>query len=80
MESSPSLNFIIILKSIERDNGFVTTRTFPTLIDSTTAAGVFRFTSIIDPIMVVFIGAIVAVIVMSIFQPIFKLSQVGSKG
>lgn len=37
-----------------------------------------RFTSIIDPIMVVFIGAIVGVIVLSIFLPIFQLSQIGS--
>ncbi len=37
-----------------------------------------RFTSMIDPIMVVFIGAIVGVIVMSIFQPIFQLSQIGT--
>jgi type IV pilus assembly protein PilC len=36
-----------------------------------------RFTSIIDPIMVVFIGGITGVIVLSVFQPIFKLSQLG---
>ena len=39
-----------------------------------------RFTSIIDPIMVVFIGGLVAVIVLAVFQPIFELSQVGSGG
>ncbi|MFA6029052.1 MAG: type II secretion system F family protein [Elusimicrobiota bacterium] len=39
-----------------------------------------RFTAIIDPIMVVFIGGIVGVIVMSIFMPIFQLSQIGGKG
>lgn len=39
-----------------------------------------RFTSIIDPIMVVFIGAIVAVIVLSIFMPIFQLSSIGAGG
>lgn len=39
-----------------------------------------RFTSIIDPIMVVFIGGIVGVIVLSIFMPIFQLSQIGGKG
>lgn len=39
-----------------------------------------RFTSIIDPIMVVFIGGIVAVIVLSIFMPIFQLSQIGAGG
>jgi type IV pilus assembly protein PilC len=39
-----------------------------------------RFTSIIDPIMVVFIGGIVGVIVLSIFMPIFQLSQIGAKG
>ncbi|MBI3547442.1 MAG: type II secretion system F family protein [Elusimicrobia bacterium] len=38
-----------------------------------------RFTSIIDPIMVVFIGGIVAVIVLSIFMPIFQLSQIGGR-
>jgi len=37
-----------------------------------------RFTSIIDPIMVVFIGGIVGVIVLSIFMPIFQLSQIGT--
>ncbi|MFA5140293.1 MAG: type II secretion system F family protein [Elusimicrobiota bacterium] len=36
-----------------------------------------RFTSIIDPIMVVFIGGIVGVIVLSIFMPIFQLSKIG---
>lgn len=36
-----------------------------------------RFTAIIDPIMVVVIGGIVGVIVMSIFMPIFQLSQIG---
>jgi type IV pilus assembly protein PilC len=36
-----------------------------------------RFTAIIDPIMVVFIGGIVGVIVLSIFMPIFQLSQIG---
>ena len=39
-----------------------------------------RFTSIIDPILVVGIGGIIAVIVMSIFMPIFQLSQIGSSG
>jgi len=39
-----------------------------------------RFTAIIDPIMVVFIGGIVAVIVLSIFMPIFQLSQIGGGG
>lgn len=36
-----------------------------------------RFTAIIDPIMVVFIGGIVGVIVLSIFMPIFQLSKIG---
>lgn len=35
-----------------------------------------RFTSIIDPVMVVFVGGIVGVIVLSVFMPIFKLSQI----
>ncbi|MFH2203918.1 MAG: type II secretion system F family protein [Elusimicrobiota bacterium] len=36
-----------------------------------------RFTSIIDPIMIVFIGAVTGLIVLSIFMPIFQLSQIG---
>ncbi len=36
-----------------------------------------RFSALIDPILVVGVGGIVAVIVMSIFMPIFKLSQIG---
>lgn len=36
-----------------------------------------RFTSIIDPVMIVFIGGITGVIVLSIFMPIFQLSQIG---
>lgn len=39
-----------------------------------------RFTAIIDPIMVIFVGALVAVIVISIFLPIFQLSQIGTHG
>ncbi|OGR86327.1 MAG: hypothetical protein A3J74_11465 [Elusimicrobia bacterium RIFCSPHIGHO2_02_FULL_57_9] len=38
-----------------------------------------RFTAIIDPILVVFIGGVVGVIVLSIFLPIFKLSTIGAK-
>jgi len=37
-----------------------------------------RFSAMIDPILVVGIGGIVAVIVMSIFMPIFQLSQIGA--
>ena len=37
-----------------------------------------RFSSMIDPILVVGVGGIVAVIVMSIFMPIFQLSQIGA--
>ena len=36
-----------------------------------------RFSSMIDPILVVGVGAIVAVILISIFMPIFKLSSIG---
>lgn len=36
-----------------------------------------RFSSVIDPIMVVGIGGIIGVIVLSIFLPIFQLSQIG---
>lgn len=35
-----------------------------------------RFTSLIDPIMIVGIGGVIVTIVMSIFMPILKLSQV----
>ena len=38
-----------------------------------------RFTAIIDPILVVGIGGLVAVIVLSVFLPIFKLSSIGGK-
>lgn len=38
-----------------------------------------RFTSIIEPIMVVGIGAVVATIVLAVFLPIFKLSTMGGK-
>ncbi|OGS48456.1 MAG: hypothetical protein A3J79_08955, partial [Elusimicrobia bacterium RIFOXYB2_FULL_62_6] len=37
-----------------------------------------RFSSMIDPILVVGIGGIIGVIVMSIFMPIFQLSQIGA--
>jgi len=37
-----------------------------------------RFSSMIDPILVVFVGGLVGVIVMSIFMPIFQLSQIGT--
>ncbi|MCK4935782.1 MAG: type II secretion system F family protein [Elusimicrobiales bacterium] len=36
-----------------------------------------RFTAIIDPILVVGIGSVIGIIVMSIFMPIFQLSQIG---
>lgn len=36
-----------------------------------------RFSSLIDPILVVGIGAIIGVVVLSIFMPIFKMSQIG---
>jgi type IV pilus assembly protein PilC len=39
-----------------------------------------RFTAIIDPILVVGIGGIVGTIVLAVFLPIFKLSQVGGSG
>ena len=38
-----------------------------------------RFTAIIDPILVVGIGGLVGVIVLAVFLPIFKLSQIGQK-
>ena len=36
-----------------------------------------RFNAVIEPIMVVFIGALVGVIVLAVFMPIFKLSNIG---
>ncbi|MEK7388959.1 MAG: type II secretion system F family protein [Elusimicrobiota bacterium] len=38
-----------------------------------------RFNAIIEPIMVVFIGALVGVIVLAVFMPIFKLSNIGGR-
>ena len=35
-----------------------------------------RFTSVIDPILVVGVGGVIGVIVLSIFMPIFQLSQI----
>lgn len=37
-----------------------------------------RFSALIDPILIVGIGAIIALIVLSIFMPIFKMSEIGS--
>ena len=37
-----------------------------------------RFSAMIDPILIVGIGSIVALIVLSIFLPIFKMSQIGA--
>ena len=36
-----------------------------------------RFSALIDPILIVGIGSIIAIIVLSIFLPIFKMSQIG---
>lgn len=36
-----------------------------------------RFSALIDPILIVGIGSIIAVVVLSIFLPIFKMSQIG---
>jgi len=38
-----------------------------------------RFSSMIDPILVVGIGSVIGVVVLSIFMPIFQLSQIGAK-
>lgn len=38
-----------------------------------------RFNAIIEPIMVVGIGAVVGVIVLAVFMPVFKLSNLGGK-
>ncbi len=37
-----------------------------------------RFSAVIDPILIVGVGALIGIIVASIFLPIFKLSQIGS--
>ncbi len=37
-----------------------------------------RFSAVIDPILIVGVGVIIGVVVMSIFMPIFKMSQMGS--
>ena len=39
-----------------------------------------RFNAIIEPIMVVGIGALVGTIVLAVFMPIFKLANLGGKG
>lgn len=39
---------------------------------------IMRFSALIDPILIVGIGAIIAVVVLSIFMPIFKMSQIGA--
>ncbi len=36
-----------------------------------------RFSAMIDPILICGIGGIIAIIVLSIFLPIFKMSQIG---
>jgi type IV pilus assembly protein PilC len=36
-----------------------------------------RFSALIDPILIVGIGGIIGVVVLSIFMPIFKMSQIG---
>ncbi|WP_424244085.1 type IV pilus assembly protein PilC [Elusimicrobium posterum] len=37
-----------------------------------------RFSAVIDPILIVGVGIIIGIVVMSIFMPIFKMSQMGS--
>ena len=36
-----------------------------------------RFSAVIDPILICGVGALIGIIVASIFLPIFKLSQIG---
>lgn len=38
-----------------------------------------RFSAVIDPILIVGVGSLIGIVVASIFLPIFKLSQIGSK-
>lgn len=37
-----------------------------------------RFSSVIDPILIIGVGLIIGVVVLSIFMPIFKMSQLGA--
>ncbi|MCL2888108.1 MAG: type II secretion system F family protein [Elusimicrobia bacterium] len=37
-----------------------------------------RFSAVIDPILIVGVGIIIGIVVMSIFMPIFQMSQIGS--
>ncbi|ACC98135.1 Type II secretion system subunit [Elusimicrobium minutum Pei191] len=37
-----------------------------------------RFSAVIDPILIIGVGVIIGIVVMSIFMPIFKMSQMGS--
>ncbi|MGB2579077.1 type IV pilus assembly protein PilC [Elusimicrobium simillimum] len=37
-----------------------------------------RFSAVIDPILIVGVGIIIGIVVMSIFMPIFKMSQIGN--
>jgi type IV pilus assembly protein PilC len=38
-----------------------------------------RFTAMFEPIMLVFIGAVIGIMVIGMFLPIFEISQIGSK-
>ncbi|MGC8867392.1 MAG: type II secretion system F family protein, partial [Elusimicrobiales bacterium] len=35
-----------------------------------------RFSAIVDPLMMVIIGSIIGIVVMSVYMPIFQLSQI----
>ena len=36
-----------------------------------------RFTALIEPVIIIFVGSIVAIVVFSIFLPIFKMASIG---
>jgi type IV pilus assembly protein PilC len=38
---------------------------------------VARFSSIIDPVLILFVGAIIGTVIVSLFLPILRLSQIG---
>jgi type IV pilus assembly protein PilC len=38
-----------------------------------------RFTSMFEPAMLVFMGAVIGIMVIGLFLPIFEISQIGGK-
>lgn len=42
--------------------------------------GLARFAASLEPIMIIFMGAVIGILVASMFLPIFRISQIGMKG